>query len=85
MSMTWYPILIWGLLVYGVLTTTLIVRWHWKWTRTEKLIDRLNEQVIMHRRLVNELQSIGEDEASAIIEMEGKQKPASVLKAFAWN
>ncbi len=54
----------------NIFALALLIRWHRKWGRTEVLIENMIEKTIRYRNLVNELQSIGEDEASVLIDME---------------
>jgi hypothetical protein len=61
------------LITYGVVTTILIIRMSLKDSRRETELGELYELAINHRKLVNELQSIGEAEANALIDLERKR------------
>ena len=74
MPWTSFEIALLALLSYSTTVTILLVNLSRVCARKEKLIERLNEKVILHRRLVNELQKIGEDEVGAILELERIQQ-----------
>jgi len=61
-------------LLYGAGATVFLVRWHFKWKATRNTLDDLNEMAILYRRLVNELQSIGKDEAGVIISLDANKR-----------
>lgn len=68
-----------AIVIYIVLITILIIRSSRSHKRKDAMIDRMNEQVIAHRRLVNELQAIGEDEAGILIELERRRGHDNVV------
>ena len=63
-----------ALLLYGVIITVVLFRAHARDQRREDECIEMIELLAQHRKLVNELQTIGEDEATVVLDWETRRK-----------